>query len=79
MRRILKAGAEVLGFEEREIGEDFRLGRAAREHVQHVFDANPIMADAGTPATLLRIKGDAFALFRIGDRIERLKSGVEGA
>src|ERR1700683_4558376 len=55
----LQTGPEVLRFEEWIILKDFRLGHAGAEQVEHIFDPQAIVANAGAPSTLLRVKSNS--------------------
>jgi hypothetical protein len=54
-----QASPHVFQIQIRKLVNDLLCCQAAGEEVQYVVDANPHAADARTPATLLRIYGDA--------------------
>lgn len=55
---VLQACSDVGWFEEGVILENFRLGSAAGQHVQHIFDTQPIAADARATAAFVGFEGD---------------------
>ncbi len=58
-RGVGEAGADVFRFQVRIVRKDLLGGGAAGEHVEDVFDADTHATNAGAPAALLRINGDA--------------------
>lgn len=56
---VFEAGLDVLRLQERVVRQNLGLGHAGGEQVQHIFHAQPVTADAGASATLLRVKRDA--------------------
>ena len=63
LRRILQAGADVIGVEVRVILEDFAFRYACGKQVEHIFDTNAHAPDARTTTALIGIKRDAFRVF----------------
>lgn len=55
-RGVFKTSANVGLFQELIIGENFGHAGAAGEHVERVFDSQPVVPDAGAPAALVRVK-----------------------
>ena len=74
-----KAGADVFQFQKRIVLQNLLLAHTFGEQVQHVFHAQPVVADARTAAALFRIKSDAPGVFNpnaevgsaIGARLSR--------
>ena len=62
-RGVLERCSDVFRLEERKVPQDLLLGRSAREHVQHILDANAVVTNAGASAALFRIEGDALGVF----------------
>jgi hypothetical protein len=54
-----KAGADVLNGEIREVGDDLRLARPARQHLQHIAYPHPGAGHRRAPAANGGIGGDA--------------------
>jgi hypothetical protein len=81
----LVARTDVFWFQEVIILEDFSLGRAASQHVEHVFNTNAIVADAGPSSALLGVKRDAirvlhgYSIIVPDNRLKHITDGtVEG-
>lgn len=58
MRGVIGGGQYVLLFEERIISQDFSVGRAGGEKLQHVGDANTLAAYARMPPALPLLDSD---------------------
>ncbi len=58
-----QTSANIIGFKKRIVFQDLRFADTRSQHIQDVFDANAIMADARPPAALLRIKCDSVGMF----------------
>jgi hypothetical protein len=60
-RRIFKRGGNVLVFQQRVIGKDFFTAGASGQQIENVFDADAKTPQAGPPAALGWIDGNAMS------------------
>ena len=58
-----QTGANILGFQELIILQNLSLGHPRRQHIQHIFHPETIMANAGPATTLFRVKRDSICVF----------------
>ena len=56
--RLFQSRADVAGFEERVVFENFLAARTSRQKVEHVLYTDAQSAQAGPPAALVRIDGN---------------------
>jgi hypothetical protein len=56
---IFEACSDVLPLQIRVVGEDLIFARPGSEHLENVFDTDPHVADAWSPAAFSRINGNS--------------------
>jgi hypothetical protein len=64
--RIFKRGGDVPGFQQRKTGKDFFAAGAGGQQVEYVLDADAKTPQAGPPAALCWIDGDAMRFAHVG-------------
>jgi hypothetical protein len=56
---VFQARLDVVGLKVGIVRQDFRIGHAGRDQIEHVFDADTHSPNAGPSATLVGIEGNA--------------------
>ena len=67
----LKRGGDVPGFQQRKIGKNLFAAGASGEQTEHVLDADTKTPQAGPPAALGWIDGDAMSFTHVWRHVRR--------